>query len=67
MRFNLKEQITNKYFWLAVLSLVILTCQQFNLNILPSGIEDYVNSVLTILVALGILNDNETKGLGSNK
>lgn len=64
MKFNLKEQIKNKYFWLAILSLVILTAQQFDLEIIPNGFEEYVNSVLTVLVGLGILNNNTSKGLG---
>ena len=64
MKFNLKEQIKNKYFWVSVVSLVVLTAQQFNLDIIPVGFEDYVNSILTILVGMGILNNNATKGLG---
>ena len=64
MKFNLKQQIKNKYFWLSVVSLVVLTAQQFNLNIIPDNFQDYVNSVLTILVAMGILTNNSTPGLG---
>ncbi len=64
MKFNIKEQIKNKYFWVSVVSLVVLTAQQFNLNFIPSNFQDYVNSVLTILVAMGILNNNSTTGLG---
>lgn len=64
MKFNLKEQIKNKYFWVSVVSLVVLTAQQFNLDIIPSNFQDFANSVLTILVAMGILNNNATNGLG---
>lgn len=64
MKFNLKDQIKNRYFWLSVVSLVILTAQQFNLDFIPTGFEDYVNSILTILVGMGILNNNSTDGLG---
>lgn len=64
MKFNLQKQIKNTYFWVSVVSLVVLTAQQFNLNIIPEGFQDYVNSVLTILVAMGILNNNTTQGLG---
>lgn len=64
MKFNIKEQVRNKYFWLSVLSLIALTCQTFNLQILPKGFEEYANSVLAILVTMGILNNNNTKGLG---
>ena len=64
MKFNIKEQIKNKYFWLSVVSLVVLTAQQFNLDIIPDNFQDYVNSILTILVAMGILTNNSTPGLG---
>ena len=64
MKFNLKDQIKNCYFWLSIVSLVVLTAQQFNLDIIPVGFEDYVNTILTILVGMGILNNNSTDGLG---
>lgn len=64
MKFNIKKQIVSKYFWLSIVSLIVLTCQAFNLQILPKGFEEYANSVLTILVTMGILNNNSTKGLG---
>ena len=64
MKFNIKQQIKNKYFWLSVVSLVVLTAQQFNLDFIPANFQDYVNSVLTILVAMGILTNNSTPGLG---
>ena len=64
MVFNLKKQIRNKYFWVSVISLIIMTLQMFNLDILPSGFEEYANSVLTILVGVGILNNNMSEGLG---
>lgn len=64
MKFNLKQQIKNKYFWVSVVSLIVLTAQQFNLTFIPSNFQDFANSVLTILVAMGILNNNSTEGLG---
>lgn len=64
MKFNLREQIKNKYFWVSVVSLVVLTAQQFNLTFIPNNFQDFANSILTILVAMGILNNNSTQGLG---
>lgn len=64
MKFNIKEQIKNKYFWLSVVSLVVLTAQQFNLDIIPDNFQDYVNSILTILVGMGIITDFKTDGFG---
>ena len=64
MKFNLKQQVKNKYFWVSVVSLIVLTAQQFNLDFIPANFQDYVNSILTILVAMGILTNNSTPGLG---
>ena len=64
MKFNLKQQVKNKYFWVSVVSLIVLTAQQFNLDFIPANFQDYVNSILTILVAIGILTNNSTPGLG---
>ena len=64
MKFNIKEQIKNKCFWVSVVSLIVLTAQQFNLTFIPANFQDYVNSVLPILVAMGILNNNATTGVG---
>ena len=64
MKFNLKQQVKNKYFWVSVVSLIVLTAQQFNLDFIPANLQDYVNSVLTILVAMGILTNNSTPGIG---
>lgn len=63
MKFNFKKQAKNKYFWLSILSLVILTAQFLGFK-LPAGLEEYVNSVLAIFVSIGILNNNHTEGLG---
>lgn len=64
MKFNIKEQIKNKYFWVSVVSLIVLTAQQFNLTFIPANFQDYVNSVLTILVGMGIITDFKTDGFG---
>lgn len=64
MKFNLKQQIKNKYFWISVVSLIVLTAQQFNVTFIPENFEEFANSILTILVAMGILNNNTTQGLG---
>ena len=64
MKFNLKQQIKNKCFWLSVVSLIVLTAQQFNLDFIPANFQDYVNSILTILVGMGILTDFKTDGFG---
>lgn len=57
-KFNLKKQIKNKYFWVSVVSLIVLTAQTFDLTCLPADFEGTMNSLLTIFVGLGILNNN---------
>lgn len=64
MKVNFKQQMRSKYFWLSLVSLVILLFQQLGLNILPENTQEVANTVLTILVALGILNNNSTEGFG---
>lgn len=64
MKFNLKQQIKNKYFWMSIVSLIILTIKEFKINIIPDNFESYIDSILTILVTMGILNNNLTSGLG---
>lgn len=64
MKVNIKKQMQSKYFWLSLVSLVVLICQQFGLTILPANTQEFANSVLTILVGMGILNNNHTQGFG---
>ena len=64
-RFNLKEQIHNKFFWMSIVSLIILIAQQFGLDFIHADFQVFANSVLTILVGMGILNDNTTPGIGT--
>lgn len=64
MKVNVKQQMRSKYFWLSLVSLVIILCQQLGISILPENTQEIANTVLTILVAMGILNNNHTEGFG---
>ncbi len=57
-KLNLKKQIRNKYFWVSVVSLIVLVSQTFGFTCLPNDFEQLMNSLLTIFVGLGILNNN---------
>lgn len=57
-KLNLKKQFKNKYFWVSVVSLIVLVSQTFGFTCLPENFEDVMNSLLTIFVGLGILNNN---------
>lgn len=59
---NWKLRFKNKATLIAIASTVILLAQQLGLK-LPDNIADVVNTVLTLLVLLGVVNDPTTAGL----
>ena len=56
-----KLRFKNKATLIAIASTVILLAQQLGLK-LPDNIADVVNTVLTLLVLLGVVNDPTTAG-----
>ena len=60
---NLKEKIKNRYFWAALVALIVAVVKQFNPELVPQGYEITVNIILTSLVSMGILLDPNTEGL----
>ena len=58
---NWKLRFKNKATLIAIASTVILLAQQLGLK-LPDNIADIVNTVLTLLVLLGVVNDPTTAG-----
>lgn len=63
---NFKLRFKNKATLLAIAGALILLAQQLGLK-LPDNIEDVVNTILTLLVLLGVVNDPTTKGLADSK
>ena len=64
---NWRLRFQNKATLLAIASTVILLIQQLGFE-LPDNIADIVNTFLTLLVLLGVINDPTTEGLkDSNK
>lgn len=59
---NWKLRFKNKATLLAIAGTLILLAQQLGLK-LPDNIEDVVNTVLTLLVLLGVVNDPTTAGI----
>nr|DAR24785.1 MAG TPA: holin [Caudoviricetes sp.] len=59
---NWKLRFKNKATLLAIAGTLILLAQQLGLK-LPDNIEDVFNTVLTLLVLLGVVNDPTTAGL----
>ena len=62
---NWKLRFQNKATLLAIASTVILLIQQLGFK-LPDNIADVVNSFLTLLVWLGVINDPTTAGVGDS-
>lgn len=65
MRINWKLRFTNKTTLLAIISTVILLLQQLGLT-LPSNVSEVVNTILTLLVLLGVVTDPTTKGISDS-
>lgn len=68
MRINWKLRLglhANKATLAALVSTGILLAQQFGLEI-PSNISEIVNTILTLLVLLGVITDPTTKGISDS-
>ena len=62
---NWKLRFKNKATLLAIASTVILLAQQLGFK-LPDNIADVVNTFLTLLVLLGVINDPTTEGISDS-
>lgn len=62
---NWKLRFKNKATLLAIASTVILLIQQLGFK-LPDNIADVVNTFLTLLVLLGVINDPTTEGISDS-
>lgn len=63
---NFKLRLQNKTTLVALISAVFLMLQQFGLAI-PSNIQEGVNTLVMILVILGIVTDPTTKGVADSE
>ena len=62
---NWKLRFKNKATLIAIASTVILLVQQLGFK-LPDNIADVVNTFLTLLVLLGVINDPTTEGVSDS-
>ena len=62
---NWRLRFKNKATLLAIASTVILLIQQLGFK-LPDNIADVVNTFLTLLVLLGVINDPTTEGISDS-
>lgn len=58
------SRFKNYGLWLSLISLIPLVLSAFGVNVATDKIQPIINTILTILVALGILNNptTDTKG-----
>ena len=61
MKLDIKARLRNKYFWVSMLSLVVLLLDQLGIE-LPVDINGIGGTILAIAVLLGIVVDNGSEG-----
>ena len=61
MKLDIKARLRNKYFWVSMLSLVVLLLDQLGIK-LPININEIGGTVLSMAVLLGIIVDNGSEG-----
>jgi len=62
-KINWKARLTSKTFWVAIVSTVALLTQQLGFDIFPKNWADLLNTVLVLLITLGIVVDTSTPGI----
>lgn len=67
MKINWKLRLQSKFFWVALISLIVLLTQQLGFDIFPKNWEEVLNTVLSILILLGVINDPTTAGLNDSE
>ena len=61
MKLDIKARLRNKYFWVSMLSLVVLLLDQLGIK-LPIDINEIGGTILSMAVLLGIVVDNGSQG-----
>ena len=61
MKLDIKARLRNKYFWVSMLSLIVLLLDQLGIE-LPININEIGGTILSIAVLLGIIVDNGSEG-----
>ena len=61
MKLYINARLRNKYFWVSMLSLVVLLLDQLGIK-LPIDINEIGGTILSMAVLLGIIVDNGSEG-----
>lgn len=67
MNIDWKARLTNKTFWVAIVSAIVILTQQLGYGIFHSNWSDILNTILSMLVMLGIVVDTSTTGISDVK
>lgn len=67
MKINWSLRLQSKFFWVALISLIVLLTQQLGFDIFPKNWEEVLNTVLSILILLGVINDPTTAGISDSE
>lgn len=70
MNIDWKARLTNKTWWISIISALVLLSQQLGLDLsqyIPQNYVDIINTVFLILTLLGITVDTSTDGISDNK
>lgn len=62
-KINWRVRLRNKTFWLTLVPLLVLLTQRLGLNWVPENWESIFNTVMEILIVVGIINDPTTAGI----
>lgn len=73
MKINWKVRIKQKSFWVSIISAILLFAQQvsgafdYDITVYTDQITNIVNSILGVLVLLGVVQDFTTAGISDSE
>lgn len=63
MKINIRARLRNKYFWVSFIALVVILLEQLGVQ-LPFDLNAVSSTILSMMVALGVVVDNGSEGFG---
>ena len=61
MKLDIKARLKNKYFWISLISLVVMLLEQLGIK-LPFDLNSISRTILSMAVLLGIVVDTGSEG-----
>ena len=63
---DFKARLKNKYFWVSLISLIVLLLNQLGIE-LPIDLNEIGGTIIAIFVLVGIVVDNGSEGFSDKK